>query len=124
MGGWSGEEEKTGGLVSAIKRLKRKDGSGEDLNLLCVILSIFYIHSCLLFFTEFQNAPLKMHSLRDWYQANENIMGDAANQRFDSNATKVGKQRLKSWKTHLVEFSLLLEELLMKRTIRLNGTSI
>ena len=65
-----------------------------------------------------------MHSLRDWYQANDNIMGDAANQRFDSNATKVGIQRLKSWKTHLFEFSSLLEELLMKRTIRLNGTSI
>lgn len=65
-----------------------------------------------------------MHSLRDWYQANENIMGDAANQRFDSNATKVKKQRLKSWKTHLFEFSLLLEELLMKQTIRLNGISI
>lgn len=34
-----------------------------------------------------------MHSLRDWYQANENIMGDAANQRFDSNATKFAARR-------------------------------
>ena len=59
-----------------------------------------------------------MHSLRDWYQANENIMGDAANQRFDSNATKVRKHLISSiWNQGRLTWLIFCFQFAARRTV-------